>query len=65
MKSFFEMFNLSRKKSRKKTGFKKVRQDTIREECDNRKCVCFLNNKKMNCKKAKKIYTKRHPIFQL
>ena len=59
MKSFFKMFNFSRKKSKKR--FDKVRQDTLREECNDGKCVCFLNNKKMNCKKAKKIYTKRHP----
>lgn len=63
MKSFFKLFN-SRKKSKKSKRFRKVRQDTIREECDNQKCICFLNDKKMNCKKAKKIYTKRHPILK-
>lgn len=62
MKSFFKMFNFSRKKSKK---WSKVRQDTIRQECNDTKCICFLNGKKMNCKKAKKIYTKRNPIFQV
>lgn len=54
MRSFLKMFNFSRKKSRKI-------EDSFREVCNNGKCKCFLNNKKINCKKAKKMFTKRHP----
>lgn len=52
------MFNFSRKKSKR---WNKVQQDTIQEVCNNGKCECFLNGKKINCKKAKKMFTKRHP----
>jgi hypothetical protein len=70
MKSFFNYFNFSKKSSSKKKGswwkttWKKGRQDTLETRYESngtkKRYVCYLNGKKMNCKKAKKIYTKRY-----